>query len=112
MTDLRALDAEFAEKVLGWEVSPGGELYREHDTSVHYYELPIFHRSLDAAWPGLEKLAGTKLISVDFIETADGWWVEVGWGSVSCRGKAEFIPTKTEAFLRACLEAVKAGGSA
>jgi len=126
MDDLRKLDAEFAERVLGLTTGTVQESTPYGSTRVHwcapgdnqdYDDLPTYTRSLDAAWPGVEKVINASLFSAYFqLKSGDAAVCrEDGWigtfiyprDCASVDGPACTHPA--EALVRACLEAVKDG---
>ena len=67
-------------------------------------ELPPYTTSLDAAWAGVAAVRPGRLISVDFVDTADGWCCELSTNSTI--GSAEFVAHPAEALVLAALRAV------
>ena len=102
--DLRALDAEFHEKVLGWKNVHKGAGTSWYGTPPGEPTVWLVKRlDLTAAWAGVEKVCGKKLACVDFVETASGWCCEIS--TTAQLGKSEWCATPAEALVRACLAA-------
>jgi hypothetical protein len=115
--DLRQLDAEFAEKVLGIVVCccSGGPGLSDGRAIAHgpvckfcgEYDdgLQEYHLSLDAAWEGVEKLGATTVLLTNYPRrTKYKWGAEIGLAGGSSFYQKE-APSAAEALVRALLEA-------
>lgn len=108
----RRLAAMFAERVLGWTyktypdgVCPHIKHWSDADGNLRLRSDMRFTASLDLAWKGVEKLAGPKLASVDFVDTASGWCCDFSWG-IDNGAEVEFCTSPAAALVKACLLAV------
>ncbi len=105
----RKLDALYAERVLEWDLTEDGLIRIVRERGEKIYDVPNFTKSLDAAWPGVEKIISDR--KAEFSLSSEHFYKDANWAAMfSWPGRDEIADVYTVhpalALVKACLLAV------